>query len=170
MLLATILLWSLNLSVTKYILQQGLQPLSYATVRYALAALVFVGLTLTAERSLRIQRRHVAVLVLAAITLWLNQLSFVLALDATTASTIGLLLGAIPIFAALLGLVLGRERLTGRFWVAAGISFAGVALVAVGSGGDVSGSYEGILLGLATGATWAVYSVAVAPLMHTYSP
>ena len=170
MLLATILLWSLNLSVTKYILEHGLAPLSYATARYALAAVIFVVLTLTAERTLRIARRHVVVLVIAAVTLWLNQLSFVLALDATTASTIGLLLGTIPIFAALLGLALGRERLTARFWLAAAISFAGVALVAVGSGGDVSGGYAGILLGLATGATWAAYSVAVAPLMQTYSP
>ena len=103
-------------------------------------------------------------------TLWLNQLSFVFALDVTTASTIGLLLGAIPIFAALFGLVLGRERLTGRFWIAAAVSFAGVALVAVGSGGDVSGGYEGILLGLSTSATWAAYSVAITPLMRTYSP
>jgi drug/metabolite transporter (DMT)-like permease len=109
------------------------------------------------------------VCVLAAVVLWLNQLAFVLALDATTAATIGLLLGAIPIFAAIFGLALGRERLTGRFWVAAVISFVGVALVAVGSGGDVSGGYEGILLGLATSATWAAYSVAVAPLMASYS-
>ena len=170
MLLATILLWALNLSVTKVILDHGLQPLSYATVRYALAGAIFVVVTLVVERSLRIERRHVAVLAFAAVTLWLNQLSFVFALDATTASTIGLLLGAIPIFAALFGLVLGRERLTGRFWVAAAISFAGVGLVALGSGGDVSGGYVGILLGLSTAATWAAYSVAVAPLMRTYSP
>ncbi len=57
--------------------------------------------------------------------LWLNQLSFVLALDATTATTIGLLLGAIPIFTALLGLALGRERLKRRFWIAAAISAVG---------------------------------------------
>jgi drug/metabolite transporter (DMT)-like permease len=170
MLLATILLWSLNLSVTKYILGEGLAPLSYATVRYALAAAIFVALTLAVERTLSIERRHLPILAFAAVTLWLNQVSFVLALDVTTASTIGLLLGAIPIFAAIFGLVLGRERLTARFWLAAAISFFGVALVAVGSGGDVSGGYEGILLGLATGATWAAYSVAVAPLMHTYSP
>ncbi len=170
MLLATILLWALNLSVTKVILDHGLEPLSYATIRYGLAGAIFVVLTLVAERSLRIERRHVGVLAFAAVTLWLNQLSFVYALDMTTASTIGLLLGAIPIFAALFGLALGRERLTGRFWVAAAISFAGVALVALGSGGDVSGGYEGILLGLATSATWAAYSVAITPLMQTYSP
>ena len=170
MLLATIVLWSLNLSVTKYILEHGLEPLSYATVRYALAGAIFVGLTLAVERSLRIERRHVVVLAFAAVTLWLNQLSFVFALDVTTASTIGLLLGAIPIFAALFGVALGRERLTARFWIAATISFAGVGFVALGSGGDVSGGYGGIFLGLSTGATWAAYSVAVAPLMRTYSP
>jgi len=115
MLLATILLWALNLSVTKYILTHGLEPLSYATVRYALAGAIFVLLTLVAERTLRVERRHVAVLAFAAVMLWLNQLSFVFALDATTASTIGLLLGAIPIFAALFGIALGRERLTARF-------------------------------------------------------
>jgi drug/metabolite transporter (DMT)-like permease len=169
MLLTTVVLWALNVSLTKYILEHGLQPLSYATARYALAAAIFVALTLFAERTLRIERRHVAVLALASVVLWLNQMSFVLALDATTATTIGLLLGAIPIFTALLGLVLGRERLTPRFWAAAAVSGVGVALVAVGSGGDVAGGYEGIALGLATCATWAAYSVAVAPLMRTYS-
>jgi drug/metabolite transporter (DMT)-like permease len=169
MLLTTVVLWALNVSVTKYILEHGLAPLSYATVRYALAAVIFVALAIVAERSLRIQRRHVGVLALAAVVLWLNQLSFVLALDATTATTIGLLLGAIPIFTALLGLALGRERLNRRFWIAAAISAVGVALVAIGSGADVSGGYRGILLGLATCATWAGYSVAVAPMMRTYS-
>jgi DME family drug/metabolite transporter len=78
-------------------------------------------------------------------------------------------LGAIPIFAALLGLILGTERPSGRFWLAAAISFVGVALVAAGAAGT-TGDLDGILLGLATGATWAAYSVIIAPLMRTYSP
>src|SRR5919204_924506 len=170
MLLATVFLWALNLSVTRFILTHGLAPLSYATVRYGLAGLVFVGLALATERSLRVERRHLPLLALAAATLWLNQLCFVFALDVTTASTIGLLLGAIPIFAGLFGLVLGTERATGRFWSAAGVSFAGVALVAIGSRGAISGDARGIVLGLATAATWAAYSVVAGPLMRTYSP
>jgi drug/metabolite transporter (DMT)-like permease len=170
MLLTTILLWALNLSVTKYILEQGVAPLSYATARYFLAGVIFVVLTLVAERTLRIERRHVWVLAFAAVVLWLNQISFVFALDATTASTIGLLIGTIPIFAALFGVALGHERLGSRFWAAAAISSVGVALVAAGSGGSVSGGYWGIVLGLVTAATWAGYSVAVTPLMQTYSP
>src|SRR6266508_434165 len=170
MLLATILLWALNLSVTRYILTHGFLPLSYATVRYGLAGLIFVGLTLYAERTLHVERRHLPVFGLAALTLWLNQVSFVFALDVTTASTIGLVLGAIPVFAALFGLALGTERPTRRFWVAALFSFLGVGLVAAGSGGELSSDLRGILLGLSTAATWAAYSVVVGPLMRTYSP
>lgn len=170
MLLTTVLLWALNLSVTKYILTQGLGPLPYATVRYGLAALIFVVLTIVAERTLRIQRRHLPLVALAAVALWLNQLSFVFALDLTTASTIGLVLGAIPIFTAVLGLLLGTEHPSRRFWIAAAISAVGVGLVALGAGGEASASHVGILLGLTTGATWAAYSVTVAPLMRTYSP
>lgn len=170
MLLTTVLLWSLNLSVTKYVLTHGLHPLPYATVRYGLAAAIFVALTLAAERTLGVERRHLRLLGLATIALTANQLSFVLALDRTTASTIGLLLGAIPIFAALLGLALGTEHPTRRFWLAAAVSFVGVGCVAVGSGSEVSGSGVGVLLGLATAATWAAYSVTVVPLMRTYSP
>ena len=110
MLLTTVVLWALNLSITKYILEEGVAPLAYASVRYALAGAIFLALTLLVERTLRIQRRHIPVLAFAAVVLWLNQVSFVFALDKTTASTIGLLLGAIPIFAALFGLALGREQ------------------------------------------------------------
>jgi drug/metabolite transporter (DMT)-like permease len=170
MLLATVLLWALNLSITKWILDEGLAPLSYASIRYGLAGAIFVVLTLTVERTLRIQRRHLPLLLFASLTLFVNQICFVYALDLTTASTIGLILGAIPIFAALYGVVLGRERLSRRFWLGAAVSFVGVALVAIGSGGEVSGGYVGILLGLGICATWAAYSVAVAPLMSTYSP
>jgi drug/metabolite transporter (DMT)-like permease len=170
MLLTTILLWALNLSVTKYVLENGLEPLSYASLRYALAGVIFVALALVAERTLRIERRHAATLGAAALLLWLNQVCFVLALDATTASTIGLLIGTIPIFAALIGVALGHDRLGSRFWAAAAISSVGVALVAAGSSGSVSGGYGGIALCLVTAATWAGYSVAVTPLMQTYSP
>ncbi len=170
MLLATVLLWALNLSITKYILTHGFAPLPYASVRYGLAAVIFVVLTLVAERTLRIERRHLPIVGLAAVALWLNQLSFVFALDLTTASTIGLLLGAIPIFTAVFGLVLGTERPSRRFWIAAAISAVGVGLVALGASNEVSASRVGILLGISTGATWAAYSVTVAPLMRTYSP
>jgi drug/metabolite transporter (DMT)-like permease len=170
MLLTTILLWALNLSVTKVILTHGLGPLAYATVRYGLAGAIFLCLTLAVERTLRVERAKLPLLALAAGALFVNQLAFVFALDRSAASTLGLLLGAIPIVAGLLGLVTGSERLSARFWLGAAVSSLGVALVALGAPGEASGGALGILLGLATAATWALYSVAVTPLMRTVSP
>ena len=169
MLLTTIVLWSLNLTVTRYILTHGFEPLAYATVRYGAATLIFIAIALVGERTLRIGRADLPLAGLAALFIFLNQLSFVYALDRTSASTIALILGATPAFAAVIGLVLGLEQLSRKFWIAAAISFAGVGLVALGSGGDVSGDRLGILLGIATAATWAAYSVAVGPLMQRYS-
>ncbi len=169
MLLTTVVLWALNLTVTRYILTHGFEPLAYATVRYGAATLIFVGIAFVAERTLRIRRSDWLLVVLAALCLWLNQLSFVYALEKTSASTIALILGATPIFAALIGLAFGLERLSRRFWIAAAVSFAGVGLVALGSTSGVSGDLRGTLLGIATAATWAGYSVAIAPLMERYS-
>lgn len=170
MLLTTIVLWALNLTVTKTILEHGLQPLAYSTVRYGLAALVFAGMTLAAERSLRIAGRDRRWAAAAVAVIVVNQIAFVYALDKTSATVVGIVLGATPMFAALLGLALGTEHPSGRFWSGATVSFAGVALVAVGAGGELSGDLGGVLLGVVTAATWAAYSVAITPLMGTYSP
>jgi drug/metabolite transporter (DMT)-like permease len=170
MLLGTIVLWSLNLTVTRYILTHGFEPLAYATVRYGAAALVFVGVTLVVERSLRIRSSDVRLVLAAALALFANQLAFVYALKGTSASVIALILGATPIFAALLGLALRTERPSRRFWAGAVVSFAGVGMVALGTGDEVSGDMVGIVLGVVTAATWAAYSVAIAPLMRRYSP
>lgn len=170
MLLGTILLWSLNLTITRYILTHGFRPLAYATVRYGLAAALFGAITLGAERSLRIARRDLAVVGAAALAIFANQVCFVYGLKQTSASVVALVLGATPIFAALLGLGLKIERLSQRFWLGAAISFGGVALVALGAGGQLSGDLGGILISILTAATWAVYSVAVTNLMKRYSP
>lgn len=169
MLLTTVVLWALNLTVTRYILTHGFEPLAYATVRYGAATLIFLAIALVAERTLRIRRRDLGLVLFAVLCLWLNQLSFVYALEKTSASTIALILGATPIFAALIGLALGLERLSRKFWIAAAVSFAGVGFVALGSSGGVSGDVRGDVLGIATAATWAGYSVAIAPLMERYS-
>ncbi|MBD0348720.1 MAG: DMT family transporter [Thermoleophilia bacterium] len=169
MLVTTVVLWALNVTVSRYLLTEGFQPLAYSTLRYGAAALIFVSLTLALERGLLVARRDLRRAGVATALLFLNQLGFVYALDRTTASTVGLILGATPVFAALLGAALGIERVTARIWGAVAVSFAGVALVALGSGGELSGDMVGNLFAVATAATWAAYSIAVTPLMARYT-
>ena len=123
------------------------------------ASLVFAGIVLAAERSLRVSRHDIALVVAAASVLWLNQIGFVYSLKTTSASVIALIMGATPIFAAVIGLALGTEILPARFWLGAGLSFAGVALVAIGTGTELSGDLGASSTAVATAATWAVYSV-----------
>ena len=47
MLLTTVVLWALNITVTRYV-SHGFEPLAYATVRYGCATLVFLGIALLA--------------------------------------------------------------------------------------------------------------------------
>jgi drug/metabolite transporter (DMT)-like permease len=169
MLLSTIVLWALNLTASRYVLTHGFQPLAYSTLRYATAAAIFVPLTLALERTLRVGRSDRRLVLGAAALLFVNQIGFVYALDRTTASTVGLILGATPIFAALIAVVLGLDRLSGRFWAASAVSFAGVGLVATGAGGEVSGDVLGIVMSIVTAVTWAGYSVVVTPLQERYS-
>jgi drug/metabolite transporter (DMT)-like permease len=170
MLLGTVTLWAFNFTVSKYILDQGFRPLAYSSVRYGCAALIFVGITLIWERSLRIGRARWSLIALCTVLLFANQLSFVYALKFTTATTVALLFGTLPIFTAILARGSGVERLSARFWVAALVSFAGVALVAVGSGGSLSANLKGDALAVSGAITWAGYSVSIAPLMRRYSP
>jgi drug/metabolite transporter (DMT)-like permease len=170
MLLVTVSLWALNFTASKYILDHGFRPLTYSAVRYSLAALIFVAIVLPRERSLRIDRRDLPIVGLAIALLFLNQLGFVFAIDLSTATTVALLFGTLPIFTALIARVVGVEQLARRFWIAASLSFTGVALVTAGSGESISGNVLGNLLAVAAAATWAAYSVALAPLMRRYSP
>jgi drug/metabolite transporter (DMT)-like permease len=171
LLLATVLFWSFNFTVVKYALTHGWEPLSYSSVRFAIGAVLFSALTYGREGSLRVQRSDVLLLVVAAaLGIWLNQLSFSYSIRFTTAATVALVFGTLPIFVALVSTAFGLERLRLRHWLATGISFAGVALVAAGGGTELGGDLGGILLALVACVTWAGYSVAMGPLMRRYSP
>jgi len=169
MLLGTVLLWALNATVTRYVVTHGFQPLAYATIRYAAATFLFWIFTYFRERSFRIAPRDLAVVLVAAGFIYVNQMCFVYAVDKTSAATVTLFLGTTPIFIGLLTLALGLEQHGQAFWFAALVSLVGVAFVASGSGG-FSGRLVGDALAISTAATWAAYSVLIAPLMRRYSP
>jgi drug/metabolite transporter (DMT)-like permease len=170
MLLVTVSIWAFNFTVTRYLLTHGFEPLAYSASRFGAAAFVVSSITYGLERSLRFERRHAVVLGAAAIVgIYLNQVSFVYAIDLTNASTTALIFGSLPILTALFAYAFGVERLHRRFWIAAAISFVGVGLVASGSSGGFSGNLLGDLLAFAGAATWGAYSVAIVPLLRRYS-
>jgi drug/metabolite transporter (DMT)-like permease len=170
MLVATVTLWALNFTVTKYVISHGFQPIAYGCLRFAGAGLIFGAITWARERSFAIGRRDLMLLGSAAlIGIFINQLTFSYAIKLTTATTVALLFGTLPVMTGIFAFALGIERFGSRFWLAAVLAFGGAGLVAIGSGGSLSGQLWGDLLGFLASATWAWYTVAVSPLLQRYS-
>src|SRR3954447_6490636 len=187
MLAGTVVLWALNLTLSKYSPAHGLKPLAYSALRYSAAAAIFVGLSVARERADVLRGRQAWVTAAIAVAcVFTNQLAFAYALRFTTASTVGLIFGATPIFTALIAFAIGLERVDSSvaaaaagvgargvdssFAAAALVSFAGVAFVALGENGGLSADVAGDLLSLWAALSWGAYSVAVASLMREGSP
>jgi drug/metabolite transporter (DMT)-like permease len=170
MLLGAVLLWALNVTVTKYMLEHGWLPLAYGAIRYFAAIAIFWIYTWWRERSFRIAREDWRYVGIAAATIFVNQLCFVYSLEFAHASTVSLLFGTCPMFVGLISIVFLRAHLERSFWVGATLTFAGVALIAVGAGGGLVSGWKGDLLAIMLAITWAAYTVAIAPLMRRYSP
>jgi drug/metabolite transporter (DMT)-like permease len=170
MLLVTVTIWAFNFTVTRYAVTHGFQPLAYSALRFTAAATVVSAITYRFERSFRFERRHAVLLIGSAfVGIYLNSICFMYAIELTNASTVALIFGSLPIVTAIFAFALGVERLHRRFWVAAGISFLGVVLVAAGSTTGVSGNVVGDLLAFVASATWGFYAVAIVPLLRRYS-
>ncbi len=169
MLLFCVTVWGFNFTVSKYALGHGFSPLSYAAPRFAIATVLFVAIAYIREGDLRLERRDLRrVAFWGAIAIASNQVGFLWSFEFASASTVALLFGTLPIFAGIFSQVLGVDRLGSRRWLAAAVSFSGVALVAVGAVGGLSASLGGIFLALYAPASFALYSIALAPLVRTY--
>jgi drug/metabolite transporter (DMT)-like permease len=170
MLLATVTLWGLNFTVTKYVISHGFQPLAYGCLRFSAASAILAAIAYGRERTFAVRRRDLIFFgVSALIGICLNQVTFVYGTKLTTATSVALMFGTLPVMAGLFAFALGIERLSSRFWLAAALALGGAALVALGSSGGVSGHVWGDLLALLATLTWAWYSVAAAPVLSRYS-
>jgi drug/metabolite transporter (DMT)-like permease len=168
---AVITVWGVNYPVTRYALTHGFAPLAFVAVRFTLACSTFSAIAAVRERSLRIDRRHIRLLVLCAgVGIVVNQTLFVYALRITSASSVALCFGTVPIFVALFSHLSGIEAITPRRWLATAVSAVGAALVTLGGHEPLSTNLWGVLLAIMAAACLAFYSVSARPLVPHYSP
>jgi drug/metabolite transporter (DMT)-like permease len=168
--LTTIALWALNIPVVKIGLE-GWSPMAFSFIRFGAGAIIYIAYVLWREGSLRVRRKDIPLFVIGgAIGIAINQYAFMYALEKTTASTVTLVFATTPLWAALLARALGWEFVKPWFWPAIVISAAGVLLVLIGTGAELSfDSATGILLAFGAPITWGMYSVLVRPLLRDYS-
>ena len=145
------------------------EPLILLCVRFSVTFVLLNLLVLSRVMKLRLRGKNLMGPILAG--LLQPVLYFVLenyGLKYTTTSFTGMISSISPIFTALLGVVMLRERPNGKQWVCIALSVVGVAMVSLGSSGGEN-TAAGCLCLLAAYFSGSFYSILVRKLSKTFS-
>jgi drug/metabolite transporter (DMT)-like permease len=170
MLLIVVCIWGANFIVIKSAFRD-MPPLAFNAVRMTVAALVLGVIWGVREREKTMPWSDwLSLFGVGLLGNTIYQLLFVTGLDLTTSGVSSLLIGTIPIWAALLAMALGWEQITPRTWLGIFLAFGGVALVTLGSpSGLAKNTIVGNALTLLAAACWAGYTVLSKRLLEKYS-
>jgi drug/metabolite transporter (DMT)-like permease len=155
-------IWGVHFSVSKYGLR-FVPPLPFAAIRFLVGSVLlsFVARRL-APGGCPTGRRLWQLVALGVLGNTLYQMAFLVGLDLTTASSVSLIMAAIPVVVAVIGAVLGIERPTRPVWWGIGICTVGVLLIVGAKGVDVSGAtWMGNALILFAVICWGLFTVGV---------
>lgn len=164
--LFTIFVWGTTFVSTKVLLA-SLSPLWILLLRFAIGLVVLCALR---PRILRLrERRHELLFAAAGATgIAAYYLLENVALVFTTATAVGVIVAASPLFTAVISALLGdRSFLSVRFFAGFALAMGGLAVVGFGVGSDDAAAafgadaFFGNLLALLAALVWAVYSVLV---------
>jgi drug/metabolite transporter (DMT)-like permease len=168
--LVLVLIWGVNFSVVKVLLEQ-FHPLALNGLRFALGAAVLVPFALRGGQLKRFSRRDwLAIAALGVVGNTLYQYLFITGIDGTLAGNAALILAMTPVFITLFSAGLGQERVTLEGWAGIGLSTIGIGLVVWGGSMVQFGTetLRGDLTMLAAAVAWSVYTVGASPLVKRH--
>ncbi len=178
MMLLTVLIWGVNFTAVK-VAVTDMAPLAFNAIRFSLSTLVtFAVLAWQARgasepRPLRLPLRDAGRMILLGLAgHGVYQVLFANGIARTAPGNASLIMATSPIWVAILGRLLGIERINRLMAFGILISFVGITLL-VTSGGKVSldsSSLLGDVLVLGCAVLWAAYTVWSKPILVHYSP
>lgn len=155
----TVLVWGTTFVSTKVLLRT-FSPVEIMVTRFALG---FVALLIASRGWMRAkERKHEALFALAGLTgVTLYFLMENIALTYISASLVGIIVAAAPLFTALFAALLLHEKLGHWFFCGFVCAMAGIALVSMAGVSELHFSPLGALLGVGAALVWGVYSVII---------
>jgi drug/metabolite transporter (DMT)-like permease len=161
------LIWGVNFPIVKFGTSL-VDPLAYNGIRVALAAVLLTAVVSIGRAPFPAARTIMALLALGVLGNGIYQFLFVEGIARTRASDAALFVAASPAFIALIGRMLGVERISARGAVGIALSIVGIALVVLGTATAAAGqaSLLGDALVLAGSLSWALYTVLLKPYTH----
>lgn len=169
-LLALVLIWGVNYSVLKAVLDV-LDPLALNALRFPLAAaLLGVVMTRLPGPSVAAGDR-VPLFLLGVLGNVVYQLAFILGIESTLAGNASLLLATSPVWTVLLSAALGHEAPSALVFLGSAVTIGGMALVILGGEDALGlgrGTLEGDALLAAAAMLWSCYTVASGRYVRRY--
>jgi drug/metabolite transporter (DMT)-like permease len=148
---------------------EGLEPGTITLGRVGLGALTLWAIRLLGSNRTRIDREdYPRLVVLSLVWVAIPFSLFPLAQEHINSAVTGLLNGAVPIFAALISIVLFRVAPRGAQLLGIIIGFGGIVLISVGSAGGESSQLRGILMVLAATLCYGIAVNLAPPLQRKY--
>lgn len=170
-LLLAIIFWGTSFVATKTLLDE-IKPVTIIVLRLILASILLTSIAVYTRKKFNINlKSHGWIFILALVAvfhLWIQ----VTGLQFTTASNTGWIIGASPVFMAILGFIFYKEKISILQIAGIIIALAGLLLL-IGKGEITKMSFiqsKGDLLVLGSAFTWGVYSMVNKKISLTYSP
>lgn len=171
--IAAAVLWGSIGVAGRVAFRAGVTPLEAAFLRALIAFLAVGSIVLATDPSLlRIRRGDLGLFAaFGAVSIAAFFFVYLYAISRTTVATAAILLYTAPVFVIILSALLFREPFTRAKGIAVLLAFAGCVLVVRGyDPAALRVNLPGVLAGLASGLTYAMYSIFGKTALRRYSP
>lgn len=168
----TILIWGSTFAAIGSSLEGGYEAGHLVLVRYLIASLLFLIYALLNRKQFKKPTKNdlLKIIILGWVGISVYHIGVTFGIQTIPAGTAGMLIGAAPIFTAVIAMLVLKERLTVLGWVGLGVGFVGIVLIAVGSSGSSFSLANGALFVLGAAIATSIFFVFQKPLLTRYNP
>ncbi|MDQ0255857.1 drug/metabolite transporter (DMT)-like permease [Evansella vedderi] len=137
MALITIIIWGSAFAAIRASLQGGYDAGHLVLVRYLIASAIFVLFAFCPGIKFRLPRKGdvIRIIMLGWIGISVYHIGVTFGMKTISAGTAGMLIGAAPIFTAIIAVMILKERLSTVGWLGLGIGFSGIICIKLGAAG-----------------------------------
>ncbi len=168
----TILIWGSTFAAIRASLQGGYEAGHLVLVRYLIASGLFLLYAFWPKVKFRLPQKGdlLRIIILGWVGISVYHIGVTFGVQTITAGTAGMLIGAAPIFTAIIAIVVLKERLTLLGWIGLGVGFLGIIFITMGSAGPTFTLSSGALLVLMSAIATSAFFVFQKQLLTRYSP
>lgn len=171
MALITIIIWGSTFAAIRAGLHGGYSAGHLVLVRYVIASVIFILYALWPGVKFRLPKKEdlPRLLMLGWIGISIYHIGVTFGEQTVSAGTAGMLIGAAPVFTALIAVLVLKERLGGYGWLGLAIGMAGVVLITLGSSGSTFTISKGSLFVLMAAVATSIFFVFQKPFLKRYT-